>query len=138
NYFSVIIMLGFAQVMDNKKLKQLILRGKKLSENQIELFNGLLMKEDLLGTVPISMEVTDSTTSPFSDKLIMSMINILNSVDILLISHALSLTMRTDLTAHYTKIIAKVMAYAKSTFDVVVQRKWLEQPPLTTNRKQLI
>lgn len=138
NYFSVILMLGFAQVMEDKKLKNLIIRGKKISEEQIELFNSLLMQEDLLGTVPVGMEVTDSTVSPFSDKLIMSMINILNSVDILLISHALSLTMRADLTAHYAKIIAEVMTYAKDIYDIVVQRKWLEQPPLTTNRKQLI
>lgn len=115
-----------------------MIRGKKISEEQIELFNNLLMQEDLLGTVPISMEVTDSTVSPFTEKLIFSMINILNSVDILLISHALSLSMRADLTANYTKIIAKVMAYAKDIFDIVVERKWLEQPPLTTNRKQLI
>lgn len=138
NYFSVIVMLGFAQVVEDKKLKDLIIRGKKISEQQIELFNNLLMQEDLLGTVTVSMEVTDSTVSPFTDKLIMAMINILNSVDILLISHALSLSMRTDLTAHYTKIIAEVMSYAKDTYDIMVERKWLEQPPLTTNRKQLI
>ncbi|WP_036720042.1 DUF3231 family protein [Paenibacillus harenae] len=138
NYFSIIIMLGFAQVMEDKKLKDVVIRGKKISEQQIELFNNLLMQEDLLGTVTVSMEVTASTVSPFSDKLIMSMINILNSVDILLISHALSLSMRADLTVHYTKIIAEVMSYAKDTYNIVVERKWLEQPPLTTNRKQLI
>lgn len=138
NYFSVIIMLGFAQVTEEKKLKDQIIRGKNISEQQIEMFNNLLMQEDLLGTVPVSMEVTDSTVSPFSDKLIFSMINILNSVDIFLISHALSLSMRTDLSANYSKIIAKVMSYAKDIFDIVVERRWLEQPPLTTNRKQLI
>ncbi|MBB6635713.1 DUF3231 family protein [Cohnella thailandensis] len=138
NYFSVIVMLGFAQVMEDKKLKEHILRGKKISESQINLFNNLLMQEDLLGTVPISMEVTGSTVSPFSDKLILSMINILNSVDIMLISHALSLSMRLDLTAHYTKIIAKVMSYSKDTFDIMVEHRWLEQPPLTIDRKQLL
>ncbi len=138
NYFSVILTLGFAQVTEHKKLKNLILRGKKISEQQIELFNKLLQQENLLGTVPISMEVTDSTVSPFSDRFIASMMNILNSVDILLISHALSLSMRVDLTTQYTKIIAKVMAYAKDTFDMMVENKWLEQPPLATNRKQLL
>lgn len=137
NYFSVIIMLGFAQVLEDKKLREFIKRGKKISERQIELFNHLLMEEDLLGTVTVSMEVTDSTISPFSDKFIMSMINVLNSVDILLLSHALSLSMRLDLTAHYAKIIGEVMSFAKDTFDLLVERKWLEQPPLTTNRKQL-
>ena len=138
NYFSVIVMLGFAQVMEDKKLKEHIIRGKKISESQIALFNNLLMQEELLGTVPISMEVTSSTVAPFSDKFILSIINILNSVDIFLISHAMSLSMRIDLTAHYTKIIAKVMAYSKDTFDIMVERSWLEQPPLTIDRKQLL
>ncbi|MET3698712.1 uncharacterized protein DUF3231 [Bacillus oleivorans] len=138
NYFSVLIMLGFAQVLKDKKLKAHVIRGKTISEKQISFFNNLLMEEDLLGTVTVSMEVTDSTVSPFSDKLILSMINVLNSVDISLISHAMSVSMRTDLAAQYSKIIAEVMAYSKDTFDIVVEKKWLEQPPLVTNRKKLI
>jgi hypothetical protein len=138
NYFSIILMLGFAQVVKDKKLKNHILKGKKLSEEQIQLFNQLLMDEELLGTVTVGMEVTASTVPPFSEKFIMSVINVLNSVDIVLISHAMSLSMRNDLTAHYVKLIGEVMAYAKDTFDIVVDNKWLEQPPLTTNRKQLI
>ncbi|HZG85627.1 DUF3231 family protein [Paenibacillus sp.] len=138
NYFAVIIMLGFAQVMEDKDLKNFILRGKEISEKQIEFFNKLLLEEELLGTVTVSMEVTDSTVSPFSDKLILAMINMLNAVDIVLLSHATALSMRTDLIANYTKIIAEIMAYAKDTFDIVVERQWLEQPPLTTDRQQLI
>lgn len=96
------------------------------------------MEEELLGTVTVGMEVTESMVAPFSDKLIFSMINVLNSVDISLISHAMSVSMRTDLTSQYSKIIAEVMLYAKDTFDIVVKEKWLEQPPLVTNRKMLI
>ncbi|WP_129732013.1 DUF3231 family protein [Ectobacillus funiculus] len=138
NYFSVLVMLGFAQVIKDKKLKNHVIRGKTLSEQQIKFFNNLMMEEDLLGTVPVGMEVTDSTLSLFSDKLIFSMINVLNSVDISLISHAMSVSMRTDLTAQYSKIIAEVMLYSKDTFDIVVEKKWLEQPPLVTNRKKLL
>lgn len=138
NYFSVLIMLAFAQVLKDKKLKESVIKGKTISEKQISFFNNLLMNEDLLGTVTVNMEVTDSTLSPFSDKLIFSMINVLNSVDISLISHALSLSMRTDLVAQYSKIIAEVMLYSKDIFDIVVDRKWLEQPPLVTNRKKLL
>ncbi|MED4352843.1 DUF3231 family protein [Schinkia azotoformans] len=138
NYFSVLVMLGFAQVIKDKKLKNHVIKGKTISEKQIKFFNDLLMEEDLLGTVTVGMEVTDSTLSPFSDKLIFEMINVLNSVDINLISHAMSLSMRTDLVAQYTKIISEVMLYAKDTFDIVVEKKWLEQPPLVTNRKKLL
>ncbi|AND40403.1 DUF3231 family protein [Cytobacillus pseudoceanisediminis] len=138
NYFSVLIMLAFAQVVKDKELKKHILKGKTLSEKQISFFNNLLMEEELLGTVTVGMEVTESMVAPFSDKLIFSMINVLNSVDISLISHAMSVSMRTDLTSQYSKIIAEVMLYAKDTFDIVVKEKWLEQPPLVTNRKMLI
>jgi hypothetical protein len=138
NYFSVLIMLGFAQVTKDKRLKNHIIKGKSISEKQIKFFNNLLLEEDLLGTVPVGMEVTDSTISPFSDKLVFSLIHVLNSVDISLISHAMSLSMRTDLIAQYSKIIAEVMLYAKDTFDIVVENKWLEQPPLATDRKKLL
>jgi len=138
NYFAVIVMLGFAQVVEDKELKNFILRGKEISEKQIEFFNKLLMEEELLGTVTVSMEVTASTVPPFSDKLIFAMINMLNAVDIVLLSHALALSMRTDLIANYTKIVGEIVAYAKDTFDLVVERQWLEQPPLTTDRTELI
>ena len=138
NYFSVIIMLGFAQVVKDKQLKQFLLRGKKISEEQIRLINGLMMDEGLLGNVTTTMEVTDSTESPFSERLIMTLVTTLNAVDIVLLSHALALAMRTDLAVHYTKYIATIAEYAKETFDLMVDREWLEQPPLTTDRAKLI
>lgn len=138
NYFSVLIMLAFAQVVKDKKLREHIIKGKAISEKQISFFNDLLMKEDLLGIVTVNMEVTDSTISPFSEKLIFSMINLLNSVDIDLISHSMAISMRTDLISQYSKIIAEVMLYGKDTFDISVERKWLEQPPLVTDRKSLL
>jgi hypothetical protein len=138
NYFSVLLTLGFAQVVKDKKLKEFILEGKAISEKQIAFFNKLLQDEDLLGTVSVSMEVTESTISPFSDKLIMSMIGLLNPVDITLISHALSVSMRTDLIAEYTKLIGEIMLYSKETFDILIDRQWMEQPPLATNRSTLI
>lgn len=138
NYFSVLIMMAFAQVVEDGKLKKFILKGKAISEKQIKFFNNLLLKSELLGTVPTAMEVTASTVSPFSDKLIVAMVNALNSVDISLISHALSVSMRVDLVAQYTKIVGEVMLYAKETFDIMVERNWLEQPPLVTDRDKLI
>lgn len=29
--------------------------------------------------------------------------------------------------------LPEVMLYAKDTFDIVVEKQWLEQPPLVTN-----
>ncbi|WP_408008140.1 DUF3231 family protein [Pseudalkalibacillus sp. A8] len=137
NYFSILLCLGLLQVVKDKEIKGFIKNGKEISEKQIKFFNELLIKEDFLGTVPVSMEVTDSTTSPFSEKLIVALFHFLNSIDITLIGHALSLSMRMDLATHYSKFIGEILIYAEDGFNIMVNRKWLEQPPQAPNRKEL-
>jgi phosphopantothenoylcysteine synthetase/decarboxylase len=77
-----------------------------LSEKQINIFNTILKKEDLLEISPVTMEVTNSTTSPFSDKLITFLISTTTATSISLLAYAMSVSMRKDLTAHYPRLIA--------------------------------
>nr|WP_311590836.1 DUF3231 family protein [Priestia megaterium] len=74
NYFSVFLCMGLLQVIKDKEIKNYIKDGMEISEKQINFFNELLEKEELLGTVPVSMEVTNSTVSPISDKLIFALL----------------------------------------------------------------
>lgn len=138
NYFAVILLMGFLQIVEDKEIKKYLIEGKKITDKQIRRLNELLISEELLGTVPVSMEVTDSTVSPFSDRLILSLIHFLNQIDVSLLGHALSVSMRTDLSAHYSEMIAEILGYAKDGFDILVNRKWLEQPPLAPDRKELV
>ncbi|MGG3799573.1 DUF3231 family protein [Metabacillus fastidiosus] len=137
NYFALVLCYGLLQIIKDKKVKSYINKGKELSEKQIKFFNDLLLKEDLMGVIHTNMEVTDSTVSPFSDKLIVSLFHSLNSIDITLIGHALSLSMRTDLTTHYSALIAGILSYGKDGFDLMVERQWLEKPPGAPDRKGL-
>jgi hypothetical protein len=137
NYFSVLFCLGLLQVVKDEEIKEFIKDGKKISEKQIKLLNKTLMEEDLLGKVTVNMEVTDSTVSPFSNKLIMALFTFLNSIDITLIGHALSLSMRADLSAISMNFIKDILIYMEKGFSIMVNRKWLEQPPQAPNRKEL-
>ncbi|MFS0906547.1 DUF3231 family protein [Priestia aryabhattai] len=137
NYFSVLLCIGLLQVVKDKEIKNYIRNGMEISEKQINFFNDLLKKEDLLGTVPVSMEVTNSTVSPFSDKLIVALFHFLNSIDVTLIGHALSLSMRLDLATYYSNLIGEILIYAEKGFNIMVERQWLEQPPQAPNRKEL-
>lgn len=137
NYFSVLLCMGLLQVIKDKEIKNYIKDGMEISEKQINFFNDLLKKEELLGTVPVSMEVTTSTVSPFSDKLIVALFHFLNSIDVTLIGHALSLSMRLDLATYYSKVIGEILMYAEKGFNIMVKREWLEQPPQAPNRKAL-
>jgi hypothetical protein len=137
NYFAILLCTGLLQVVKDKEIKNYLKKGKEISEKQINVFNEILMKEDLLGMVPVNMEVTDSTTSPFSDKLTMALFNSLNSIDITLIGHALSLSLRGDLAAHYSKFIGEILLYSESGFNILVNRNWVEKPPGAPDRNKL-
>lgn len=137
NYFSVLLCMGLLQVVTDKEIHSYIQEGKKISEKQINTFNEILMKEELLGTVSISMEITDAKVLPFSNKLIVTLFSALNAIDITLIGHALSLSMRTDLAVHYQKYMLEILLYASKGFNLMVDHGWMQQPPQAPNRKDL-
>jgi Protein of unknown function (DUF3231) len=137
NYFSILLCTALLQVVDDKEIKEFIKEGKEISEKQIRVFNEILVKEQLLGNISTTMEVTDSTILPFSNKLIVSLFHSLNAIDLTLLGHALSVSMRTDLVANYQKFITEILIYAGKGFNLMVDRGWLQQPPMAPNRKEL-
>jgi hypothetical protein len=137
NYFSVLLCTGLLQVVKDKEIHQYIADGKRISEKQINTFNDILMREELLGNVSTSMEVTTATVNPFSDRLIVTLFNLLNGIDITLIGHALSLSLRTDLTAYYQKYSLEVLAYTARGFKLMVERGWAQKPPHAPERRKL-
>lgn len=137
NYFAVILCQGLQQVVMDKEIKKYIDKGREISESQIKVFNEILIKEDLLGIASVSMLVTDSTVSPFSDKFVVALFHYLNAIDVALLGHAMSLSMRVDLATLFNKFIGEILLYSKDGFNIMVERGWLEQPPLAPNRKEL-
>jgi len=137
NYFSILICMGLLQVVKDKEIHSYIKDGKSISEKQLRVFNDILMKEELLGNVPIAMEVTEATASPFSDKLVVSLFHSLNAVDITLLGHALSLSIRTDLAAYYQKFIIEILLYSEKGFNIMIDRGWAQAPPHAPSRKDL-
>ncbi|SDZ09278.1 Protein of unknown function [Evansella caseinilytica] len=135
NYFGTMLCVGFIQTVTDKQIKKFIEKGKEICDKQLKFFNQILVKENLLGTVPTQMLVTDSTVSPFSDRLITQLFTALNKIDITLIGHSLSLSMRSDLAVYLTKLLAEVLKYAQDGFEILVKRKWMEQPPQALRRK---
>ncbi|WP_453993993.1 DUF3231 family protein [Bacillus nitroreducens] len=137
NYFAIVLCMGFLQVVKDKEIFDYINEGKQISEKQVTFMNDLLKEENLIGAISIPMEVTDSTVSPFSDKLILSLFFALNGIDITLISHAQGSAMRADLVAFYTKTIGEIFIYNTKGFNILVNRKWLQEPPGNLDRIKL-
>lgn len=138
NYIGLLLLLGFVQTTHDPELKEYFIQGKKLSEKQIRLFNDLLRKEDMMEIAPVTMEVTDSTTAAFSDKLMLFVITTTTAASLPLLAYAMSVSMRKDLAVHYGKMIGEIMLFGEEGTKLMIKRGWLEQPPLAFDRKSLM
>jgi hypothetical protein len=105
--------------------------------NHFTTFNTILTKEDLSSPKTWVSEVTNSTVSPFSDKLMLYHIVTLVSSAVGYYGAGLSVSQRRDIAAEYTKFMAEVGLYAEDGCELLIKYGWLEQPPLADNRQTL-
>lgn len=137
NYFGLIFLTGFIQVVKDERIKKYLIKGKKLAEKQVKFINDVLMKDDLPVASMINTEISASTISPFSDKLILNLITVLNSTSLTFLGHSLSVSSRVDLAAEYSKLMVEIMQYGKEGMDLLIERQWFEEPPHAPNRTDL-
>ncbi len=137
NYFGMLFLTAFIQVVQDEKIKEYFARGKKLAGKQIEFLNEVLVKDDLLGNIMVNTEVSASTVSPFSDKLMLGIVTMTNSAAITYIGHALSSATRLDLAAEYGKTLTEIMHYGHDGMKLMIERGWMEAPPHAVDRKKL-
>ncbi|NOU86193.1 DUF3231 family protein [Paenibacillus sp. LMG 31460] len=71
NYFGLILLTAFMQVVKDEHIKRLLARGKQLSMDQIKFINDKLVQDDLLGTIMVNTEVErgESVYTPIPIKL---------------------------------------------------------------------
>lgn len=137
NYIGMLLLMGFIQVVKDKHIREYLIKGKDLSQKQIDTFNEILKKEDHLGTIPLSMEVTSSTVSPFSDRLMMFLVSITTSSGIFLLAYSISVSMRKDLITDYSLFMTEIMKYSGEGVKMLIDRGWMEKPPQAPDRKAL-
>jgi Protein of unknown function (DUF3231) len=137
NYIGLILIMGLIQVMKDKEIKEFLIKGKKLTEKQVDIFNKILKEDEHLGNIPVSIEVTDSTVSPFSDRLILFLIATTTSTGVYLLANTMSTAMRKDLVFHYSILIPEIMNYGKKGLEIMINRGWMDQPPQPVNRHDL-
>lgn len=131
------LCVGFSQVAQSTEVRKFMTKSQNTAEQHIATFTKILQADQL--PVPRSMEteVTTSTVSPFSDKLMMYHIGFLAQVAQAYHGTGLASAMRSDLVAAYETIILKNLYVTKKWFNIMEQNKWLEQPPLAPNRTEI-
>lgn len=103
----------------------------------MEVFGSLLSEEYLPSASAWSTMPTDSTITPFSDKLMMFHAVMLNAAGIGHYGISLGRSPRRDLGAHFTRLSAEIVLYGEDGMNLMIDNGWLEQPPQATDREQL-
>jgi hypothetical protein len=132
------LVTGFGQAAGTKQVRDHMLRKIKTISEHIEAFGLILSKENIPIPSSSDMGLTDSTVSPFSDKLMMfHSTAMLGNIIIANYGAAIGSCLRVDLTADYIRFTAEISQHAKAGADIMIENQWLEQPPQAVNHEEL-
>lgn len=136
-YLSKALTLGFSQVANNQEVREYFERGMKISSKHAEVFSSIFSEDNL--NFPISWDsmVTNSTSTPFSDKLMMYHIGFLTSSAVAFYGAGLASSLRRDLSAHYTRLTAELVKYGEDGTNIMINNGWMEKPPTADDRMAL-
>ena len=132
------VITGFSQVAQSKEIRKFSERGREISGKSVEVFANILHEHYLpTSTMIWTSEITDSKEPPFSDKLMPYLITTLIASGISRYGKAMSVIPRRDIGVKYTRLIAEVAQYADDGAKIMIKNVWMEQPPISANRKDL-
>jgi hypothetical protein len=137
NMIGMMICTAFSQVASDKDVKKYFLRGKEISKEIISICSKSLIDSEVQAPTTWDAEVTDSTVSPFSDKIMLSYINLLNAYGMGIYAISSATSLRTDLQTKYANITKDVAEYAKDGIELLIKNGWFEQPPTMPDRDNL-
>ncbi|WP_080844093.1 DUF3231 family protein [Cytobacillus gottheilii] len=137
NILGKALMIAFSQVASSEKIRKYLKNGAELAGKQIKIFADYLTKQDLPSPKLMDANVTDSTSSPFSDKLIMYHGALAGNVALSNIGTALSQMLRHDLAAMFIEFIPIIGKYNNDGLNMMIERGWFEEPFTAADRKEL-
>ena len=138
NALGVAALTGFSQVAQDKDVKQLFLKGLEIGNKHIKLFRSKLEESKLPAPMGWDSEITNSTTYTFSDKLMMFYTAGLNSLSVGYYGTAVSQSPRGDISAMYNRLSLEIHMYDEDGANIMIKKGWLEQPPMASDRDELI
>jgi Protein of unknown function (DUF3231) len=138
NLTSKALLIGFSQVTENNNIREFFIRGKELTNRHIEISSQQLHKENLPSSILLDHLVSESTLSPFSDKLMLAHKIEMFSMKIRNIGNALSLNGRRDLGGMYAKFLTDVGLFVEDGANIMIEQGWMEQPPKAIDRNKLM
>jgi hypothetical protein len=128
---------GFNQVCTTKEVVDFMSRAREMSAKLVKKFSILLADEGI--PIPCASDsfVTDSTVSPFSEKLMMFHGLALANTSVINYGMALARSVRGDLSTDYVRLLAETMNLIKDGNNIMIANGWMEQPPQVVRHENL-
>jgi len=120
---------GFSQVTQDGELREYFLRGKNLCKHMLGSIHDVLEESEVPAANGWDQSVTNSTVAPFSEQLMLYIIAMLSNIGMASYGAGLSTTMRRDISAMYANFLTKSGAFGEDGMNLLIERKWMEQPP---------
>lgn len=131
------LSLGFSQVAENEDVRNFMLKNVKLSGKDADSFNNILKQEHLPTPESWDAEITASTISPFSDKLIMFHSAFLVNAALSYYGAAIGSSLRSDIILNYSKVFTHAMEAGTFCYNIMVKHGWLEKQPEAIDRRSV-
>ncbi|MDR7238742.1 DUF3231 family protein [Neobacillus drentensis] len=123
------LSLAFSQVAVREDVRQFMLKNVKLAGKDAESFDTLLQQDHLPIPEKWDDEITDSTVSPFSDKLIMFHAGFLVNSALTYYGASLGSSLRSDIIVNYSKVFTHAMEAGVISYNIMVKHGWMEKQP---------
>ncbi|YCA41643.1 DUF3231 family protein [Bacillus sp. JZ8] len=138
NNIGMQLITGFAQCATNKEVKQYFVKGKELAKKQIKVFEDILLQNDVQFSATSGSTVTTSKEAPFSQKLMMFCIYLLNGFGLVGSSFGTIFSLRKDVSMKTALIAKDIYFYADDGIKIMIENGWLEEPPQMEDRTKLM
>ncbi len=131
------VMTAWSQAAQSKEVAEFMLRGKEIASKHVKVFDAALEENDLPVPLLLDDQVTDSTESPFSDKLLMFATTTLTALSIGFYGTSLAISSKKDVAADYVRLSAEIASYGEDGAKIMIENGWMEEPPLAPDRDKL-
>jgi hypothetical protein len=137
NIFVMQLMTGFTQVASESEVKEYFKEGKALTKKNIAVLSEVLLDSDIQPPSTWAGKATDSNKPPFTDKLMMYIIALFSTTALGFTALGTSFSMRNDLPLKLGIVSKDTFTYAKKGSKIMINHKWMEEPPQMEDRNQL-
>ena len=137
NQFGKSLMIGFSQVVETEEIKKYMLEGRELAQKNVKVLQDLLTKDHLPAPQLWDPEVLESKTAPFSEKLMMYHVALANTGSVLNYGVGITSTYRYDIASDFVNLVSEIAKFSNKGIKLLIEKGWLEQPPLAPDRDEL-